>query len=134
MNWPARLLKCKTKINVFQEDTTATVLGGHAGRFLFNLVKHMRMKAFWKLTTVFLAGVIAGVVLWEKIGANTVFKGAVRIKQKGKGNVLDADIKPEIKAKTTKAQRILDRLENKKAKAQKKLDKQHAKDSGEAPH
>lgn len=88
------------------------------------------MKAFWKFTTFLLTGLILGLILSDKLamGVNTIFKGAVRIKQKGGGNVLDVDIKPEIVRDSRKLARILEKLERQRSRAQKKITKQHKKE------
>ena len=85
------------------------------------------MKSFWKFTVFILTGVIGGIILANKLslGVDTVFKGTVKIKQKGRGNIQDNVIKPEIAPETRKSDRILSKLERQKAKAQKKIDKQH---------
>ncbi len=84
-------------------------------------------KGFWKAIVFVLTGVIIGLVGADKLGMGikTAFKGSVTIKQKGRGNVLDAEVKPEIAAISPKAERIKERLERQKARAQKKIDKQH---------
>jgi len=81
------------------------------------------MKEFWKALAFVLGGVIIGLIAADKfgMGVKTVFKGAVRIRQRGRGNVLDADIKPEIVQKTRKAERIVARLQKQKERAEKKL-------------
>ena len=83
------------------------------------------MKGVWKAVALILAGVIAGIIAADKLslGVETVFKGKVTIKQKGRGNVLDADIKPEIVQESRRAGRIVNRLEKQKERAQKKLEK-----------
>ena len=83
------------------------------------------MKAFWKAVAFILTGVIIGIIASDKLalGVETVFKGQIRIKQKGRGNVLDADIKPEIVQESRRAGRIINRLEKQKERAQKKLEK-----------
>lgn len=83
------------------------------------------MKGFWKIFSLILSGIIIGIIASDKLalGVENVFKGSVKIKQKGKGNVLDADIKPEIAEQSRKAARIVARLERQKEKALKKLEK-----------
>ena len=77
-----------------------------------------------KIIAAFLAGVIVGIILWEKIDAKTIFKGTVRIKQRGKGNHQDNLIKPEITPETRQEKRISKRNERKKRRSLKKLEKQ----------
>jgi len=83
------------------------------------------MKGFWKAVAFVLAGAIAGIIAADKLqmGVDTVFRGSVKIRQKGRGNVLDTDIKAEVKERSGRAERIINRLEKQKAKAQKKLQK-----------
>lgn len=85
------------------------------------------MKSFWKFAAFILSGVIGGIILANKLslGVDTVFKGTVKIKQKGRGNIQDNVIKPEIAPETRKSDRILSKLERQKARAQKKITKQH---------
>ena len=54
------------------------------------------MKEFWKALVFILTGIIAGIIAADKLslGVETVFKGVVSIKQKGKGNVLDTNSGP----------------------------------------
>jgi len=87
------------------------------------------MKGFWRAVAFILAGVIAGIIAADKLqmGVDTVFKGAVRIKQKRKGNVLDTDIKAEVTERSRKADRIIRRLEKKKERALKKIEKAESK-------
>ncbi len=85
------------------------------------------MKSFWKFATFILTGCIAGIILANKLnlGVDTVFKGTVKVKQKGKGNELTVPITVDTGQETRKSDRILSKLERQKARAQKKIDKQH---------
>ena len=82
------------------------------------------MKGIWKIIALVLAGAIAGIIAADKLqlGVKTVFKGTVRIKQKGRGNVQDTDIRPEIAAESRRAGRIVNKLEKQKEQAQKRLE------------
>ena len=85
------------------------------------------MKGFWKFASFILTGCIAGIILANKLslGVDTVFKGTVKVKQKGKGNELTVPITVDTGQETRKSDRILSKLERQKARAQKKIDKQH---------
>ena len=85
------------------------------------------MKKFWSFVSMVLGGIIIGLIAADKLsmGAESVFKGNFRFKQKGKGNVQDATVKPEIVQKSRKAERIVAKLERQKEKAEKKINKQH---------
>ena len=85
------------------------------------------MKSLWKFAAFILTGLIGGIILANKLslGVDTVFKGSVKIKQKGRHNIQDNVIKPEIGQETRKSDRILSKLERQKERAQKKIDKQH---------
>jgi len=70
----------------------------------------------------------AGIIFAVKfLSEKTVFKGQVRIKQRGKGNDQMTDIRPQINAKTSKNERkqakIIKRNEKKALKAVKRLNK-----------
>ena len=81
--------------------------------------------SFWVLVVCYLAGLISGVILWEKIGVNDVFKGAVRIKQRGKGNIQKPSLSLQMDRKQRKNGQISDRkrkrLEKKAIRLQNKL-------------
>ncbi len=83
--------------------------------------------SFWKVVAFILTGVILGLIGADKLsmGVKTLFKGSVRIKQKGRSNIQDNEIKPEIVQKTRKADRIVAKLERQKARAERKINKQH---------
>ena len=85
------------------------------------------MKSFWKVATFILTGLIAGIILTNKLslGVDTLYKGSFRFKQKGRHNTQDNKVKPEIALKTRKSDRILSKLERQKDRAQKKIEKQH---------
>jgi len=65
----------------------------------------------------FLCGMLAGVIIWEKIGTGDTYKGKIRFKQRGRGNVQTTDIKPEIKPilsrRRKRLNKRLDRLNKK---------------------
>lgn len=75
------------------------------------------MEKIWIYLAIFLAGVVVGIIIWEKIGVDDVFKGTVRIKQRGRGNVQSPEIKAEITPKESRkekrAARLLDKAKNK---------------------
>lgn len=85
------------------------------------------MKSFWKAVAFILTGCIGGIILANKLslGVDTVFRGSVKVKQKGKGNELTVPITVDTGEETRKSDRILSKLERQKARAQKKIDKQH---------
>lgn len=87
----------------------------------------MLMKSFWKFATFILAGAIGGLILADKLfmGAEAIYKGNFRFKQKGKGNVQTPTVNVTVPEKSRKSDRILEKLERQKARAQKKIDKQH---------
>jgi hypothetical protein len=55
------------------------------------------MKKVWPIVSAFLTGVIAGIILWEKMDYKAIYKGRVKIKQKGEGHTLDSDIVISVK-------------------------------------
>ena len=49
----------------------------------------------WVYVTVYLAGLISGIILWEKTANGDSYSAYIKkIKSKGKGNVLDVLFKP----------------------------------------
>jgi len=60
------------------------------------------MEKIWVYGFVFMLGMVAGIILWERIGVDDVFKGTVRFKQKGKGNKQDPQINQETPPKRPK--------------------------------
>ena len=60
------------------------------------------------------------------MGVDTVFKGSVKVKQKGKGNELTVPITVDTGEETRKSDRILSKMERQKERAQKKIDKQRS--------
>lgn len=89
------------------------------------------MKEIWKIVALILTGIIAGIIAADKLslGVETIFKGTVRIKQRGSGNIQDTVIKPEIVQESRRAERIINRLEKQKERAQKKLDKKRREET-----
>ncbi len=85
------------------------------------------MKSFWKFAAFVLSGIIGGIILANKLslGVDTVFKGSVKVKQRGRGNELTVPITVDTGKETRKSDRILSKLERQKDRAQKKIDKQH---------
>lgn len=85
------------------------------------------MKAFWKFIAFILAGLISGLILADKLGmgAEAIYKGNFRFKQKGRGNTQTPTVNLTVPEKSRKSARILEKLERQKARAQKKIDKQH---------
>ena len=86
-------------------------------------------KEFWKSIVFLLTGLIAGVILADKIGlgVEAIYKGKFRIKQSGRGNTLNSDLKldtGDIPVKNQRrAKRIVKRIEQKKEKAERRLEK-----------
>ena len=85
------------------------------------------MKKIWTYLSIFLLGILGGILAWEKIDYKTVYKGRFKVKQSGKGNVLDSDLTLQVGKKSTKSERKMDRIrsrvENRKQRALKRLDK-----------
>jgi len=86
------------------------------------------MKKIWSYIALFFIGLSSGIVFAVKyLSDKTVFKGSVKIKQRGKGNDQMTDIHPEISAGSSKEDkkqaRIIKRNERKAAKATKLLEK-----------
>ena len=57
------------------------------------------MKTFWMILAFYALGMISGILLWEKIDVKTIFKGTVKLRQRGRGNTQLTEIKPQIDAK-----------------------------------
>jgi len=77
------------------------------------------MKTFWMILAFYALGMISGILLWEKIDVKTIFKGTVKLRQRGRGNTQLTEIKPEIDAKTErvdKKQLRQDRRDERRAK------------------
>lgn len=82
------------------------------------------MKKIWPYISAFLAGALTiALVAWKFVG--TTFKGQIRIRQRGRDNVLQptikAEIKPRMKRDERKQDRIMRRNERRKEKDLKKL-------------
>lgn len=75
--------------------------------------------SFWKAVSFILAGIIIGLIGADKLsmGVETIFKGTVKFRQKGRGNIQDVTIKPEIVQKPRKAERLVAKLERQQQKA-----------------
>ena len=85
------------------------------------------MKNIWTFISMVLAGVVVGLVVGVKwLGDKTVFRGKIRINQRGRGNIQDptlsAEIRPQKKRDDKKQSRIERRNERKKRKDLKRLD------------
>ena len=78
--------------------------------------------SFWKAFSFILDCIIIGLIGADKLGmgVETIFKGKTTIKQKGRGNIQDATVKPEIVQKPRKAERLVAKLERNREKALKK--------------
>lgn len=63
----------------------------------------------WLTLVALLIGVILGIILWEQIGTDDVFKGRVKIKQRGRGNIQKPEIEVEITPKNKREERKLAR-------------------------
>lgn len=74
------------------------------------------MDKFWMILFFYALGVISGVILWEKIDFKTIYKGNIRMKQRGQGNTQNS----EVTLKT-------DRKQRKEAKKQAKIIKRNSK-------
>ena len=68
-----------------------------------------------------LIGVIAGLILGVLIDKDTVFKGVVKIKQKGRGNTLDGQLEANISPKQARRNKRIDRRNKRKARKTLKL-------------
>jgi len=78
---------------------------------------------FWLYATLFLVGFLSGVFVWEKIDVKTIFKGKLKIKQRGKGNVLDSDLELNLPSENERdgiLKRIKSRRQERKEKRQQK--------------
>jgi len=74
---------------------------------------------FWMILAFYLLGVVSGILLWEKIDVKTIFKGTVKLRQRGRGNTQLTEIKPQIDAKTErvdKKQQRKDRRDERRSK------------------
>ena len=65
------------------------------------------MKKVWSYVSAALVGVIGGIAIALKflVPAKVVFKGKVKLKQRGRGNEQMTEIKPNIDVKTERKQR-----------------------------
>ena len=82
------------------------------------------MTKFWIYAVVFLLGSISGIIFWEKYNVNVLYKGVFKLKQRGRGNVQDTNLKLEI---TPRMKRKQERQEAKDAKKQGKASRRNAK-------
>jgi len=76
------------------------------------------MTKFWMILAFYLLGVISGVILWEKVDFKTIYKGTIKMRQRGKGNTQNSNVSLK-----RKEDRIQKRNEKKKAKDLKRLEK-----------
>ena len=78
------------------------------------------------IIAIYSIGIISGIVLWEKIDFKTIYKGQFKMKQRGKGNMQNAEVTLKTPRKTKreakKAARVAKRNEKKKAKDLKSLE------------
>ena len=86
------------------------------------------MKKIWSYIALFFIGLSAGIAVGVKwLGDKTVFKGSVRIKQRGKGNVQKPEIIAEIDEKQANTGVLSKwrqrRIERKKKRALRRLEK-----------
>jgi hypothetical protein len=72
-------------------------------------------------------GVITGIFLWEKIDFKTIYKGQIKMKQRGQGNTQNSDVTlkmdKEQRKEERKQARITEKNARKERKAAKKLEK-----------
>ena len=88
------------------------------------------MTKFWIYAVVFLVGSISGIIFWEKYNVNTLYKGVFKLKQRGRDNTMQTDIKAELTPKQTRQERratkkqgkVIKRNAKKQRKAEKRLD------------
>ena len=78
------------------------------------------MENIWPYLVVLLVGFIAGMITEEKIGVNIVYKGQVRIKQRGRYNRQDGQLDLDMGKKPGKAGRLRQMLNRRKAKKEAK--------------
>jgi hypothetical protein len=85
------------------------------------------MKTFWMILSVYSIGIISGIILWEKIDFKTIYKGQFKMKQRGRGNLQNAEVTlktpKETRKEVKKQARIVKRNEKKKARDLKRLEK-----------
>lgn len=55
------------------------------------------MKKLWSYISAVLAGVVIGIILWEKVDYKTVYNGRVKIKQKGEGHTSEITVPITVK-------------------------------------
>jgi hypothetical protein len=71
-----------------------------------------------------LLGVIIGLFIGVKwLGDKTIYNGSIRIKQRGKGNVQKPEIVVKIEDKPRRIERLQGRLEKKKARIARRLER-----------
>jgi hypothetical protein len=80
-----------------------------------------------KFIAIFLFGMLCGVILWEYIGVNTVFRGNFKIKQRGKGNTQMTDLDTNLTPQTKRERKIISRLKRRQDKSMKKLERKRNK-------
>ena len=85
------------------------------------------MKTFWMIIAVYSIGIISGILLWEKIDFKTIYKGQIRMKQRGQGNTQNSNVSLKMdrqaKKEAAKQARIAKRNEKKLQKSAKLLEK-----------
>ena len=79
------------------------------------------------IIAIYSIGIISGIILWEKIDFKTIYKGQFKMKQRGQGNIQNAEVTVKTPRRTRKeakkAERIRKANEKKKAKDLKRLEK-----------
>jgi hypothetical protein len=82
------------------------------------------LKNKWTYIAVNLLGVIIGIIIGVKwLGDKTVYNGDLRIKQRGRGNIQKPEISLEITPKPRRVERLQAKLEKKKARIARRLEK-----------
>jgi hypothetical protein len=82
------------------------------------------MRKAWVYIAFNLLGVILGLIIGVKwLGDKTVFKGDLRIKQRGRYNTQQPTVSLDIEAKPRRIERLQARAEKKKARIARRLKK-----------
>ena len=86
------------------------------------------MKKIWSYISMFFIGLSAGIIVAVKwLNEKTVFKGQVRIKQRGKGNEQMTDIRPQTVVQSKRQAKKQEKKQDKIIKRNKKRAKKAAK-------
>lgn len=79
------------------------------------------MKKIWPYIATFFIGLSAGIMIGVKwLGEKTVFKGNVRIKQRGRGNIQKPDLDVNLPIQTKRGDRSQDRIARRNERRMKK--------------